>query len=391
MQIPVKQLMRADFNDWLQRRQSRLQIKSSTVTRLGQILDWVPPESQSSIPVATPPPAQLGSAVLNDPNRPTASVTFDVGEAGPFGHVPILRPDLSRVPDTTRLREFLSKPGGLRLSANKRKPTAPDPAGYFHASTAEWTTAYGCDAWFNVWAPQVNLPSSPGDDHSISQTWVQNHQTAQTQSLEAGLTVDVSLNGDSFNHLFTYYTTNGYASDGANVGGYNRLDDGWVQVHPSIYPGIRIIGTSQQGATPQLEIGLKYQLYAGNWWLGVNNNEAGPWIWLGYYPASLFNGGLAGEADWLSFGGEVYSGLADACQTTDQMGSGRLANAGWSYASFQRNIRSQSDTDGGMSAFNGAAEVDAAAASCPANQYSINTFMNSGGIWGSYQYFGGQS
>ena len=100
MRIPVKQLMRADRNDWLQRRQSRLQIKTSTVTRLGQILDWVPPESQSSVPVATPPPAQPGPAVLNDPNRPTAAVTFDVGEASPIGHVPILRPDLSRTPDT---------------------------------------------------------------------------------------------------------------------------------------------------------------------------------------------------------------------------------------------------------------------------------------------------
>ena len=202
-------------------------------------------------------------------------------------------------------------------------PTDPNPAGYFHASSGQTVTNYGCEAWYNVWDPQVDIPSSPGDDHSISQTWLQNYDKPKTQSLEAGLTVDHSLNGDAANHLFTYYTTNGYAPDADNTGGYNRLVKGWVQVHASIFPGIRINGSSTQGAATQLEIALKYQLYNGNWWLGFNNNESGAWIWLGYYPASLFAGGLVTMLRGRASVGEVYSALPDPCQTTDQMGSGQ--------------------------------------------------------------------
>jgi hypothetical protein len=162
-------------------------------------------------------------------------------------------------------------------------------------------------------------------------------------------------------------------------------------VHNSIFPGIRINGSSEPGSSTQLEIALKYQLYNGNWWLGFNNNESGPWIWLGYYPASLFAGGLGDHASWASFGGEVYSALANPCSTTDQMGSGRLAAAGYSFAAYQRNLRTQSDTGGDLVDFNGSPETDSAAANCPAGQYTIQCFMNSGSTWSSYQFFGGQT
>jgi hypothetical protein len=39
--------------------------------------------------------------------------------------------------------------------------------------------------------------------------------------------------------------------------------------------------------------------------------------------------------------------------------------------------------------FNGAAETDTAAKNCPTNAYTVQTFMNSGSGWGSYQYYGG--
>jgi len=234
----------------------------------------------------------------------------------------------------------------------------------------------------------VNIPSSPGDDHSISQTWLLNWQKPLLQTLEAGWTVDHSLNGDGYPHLFTYYTTNGYTSDGNGKGGYNRLQSGWVQYHPSIYPGIRINGISTQGGT-QYEFGIKYQLYQGNWWFGFNNVENGPWIWLGYYPASLFNGGLGNIVNQVQFGGEVYSALANTCSTTDQMGSGRHAAAGWSHACYQRLMQVQTNTGGTMANFNGFSFVDASSASCGLSKYTGSWFMNSGTTWGSYQYFGG--
>ena len=384
---------RSDFATWLQQRQSQLAVTKTTKTPSGQTIDWIPSESQSVGPSATPPPTPSSYQMAAvDAARPTKPATVEIGPAGPAGHVPVLRPDLSKVPDTTTLVKFLSKRGGLKLNARRQKPqpTDPDPAGYFHATIAHTVTCFGCEALYNFWDPQVDVPSSPGDDHSISQTWLQNYDKPKAQSIEAGLTVDKTLNGDTANPLFTYFTTNGYAPDADNTGGYNRLVKGWQQVHASIFPGIRINGSSTPGTGSQLEIGLKYQLFNGNWCLGFNNNGSGPWIWLGYYPASLFAGGLGIHASWASFGGEVYSALANPCLTTDQMGSGRHAAAGFGFAAYQRNMRAQSDAAGSVVDFDGATETDVAASNCPAGQYTIQPIMKSGGTWGSYQFFGGQ-
>jgi len=385
----VETVQAPDVKRWLEQRQSALHITTTTITPGGQTLDWVPIESQTSDTIAGPPPAV--AQVQLDQARPTESVQVDIGEAGPAGHVPILRPDLTRITSLDQLARVHSKPGGLRVNIHRTnmKPTDPNPAGYFHALSSEWGTVYGGDAWLNLWDPAVDVPSSPGDDHSISQLWLQNYQKPKLQSVEGGLTVDHDLNGDGANHLFTYYTTNGYSKDGNDLGGYNRLEAGWIQYNPSIFPGIRINGTSEQGVSPQLEIGVKYQLWQGNWWFGFNNNESGPWIWLGYYPGSLFNGGIANQVDWAGWGGEIYTALTNPCATGDQMGSGRHAADGWTYACYQRLIHNQTNLDGALVNFDGTASVDVAASNCPTNEYTIETFMDSDTNWGSYQFFGG--
>jgi hypothetical protein len=109
---------------------------------------------------------------------------------------------------------------------------------------------------------------------------------------------------------------------------------------------------------------------------------------MGYYPASLFNG-LANNGTWLSFGGEVDSTLANPCSTHDEMGSGRHASEGWTYAAFQRLLTNITDAAGATVQYNGAPEVDTAAANCPSNMYTVQTFMQSATNWDSYQYFGG--
>jgi len=375
--------------DWFRDRQHSLHIGKTTISPAGHVVDWVPVESQGDGRLASPPPSTKARVEGAKKDRPTTYADLDIGEDGPPGHVPILRPDPTKL-SGEQLMGHSSKRGGLLVNMNRanKQPNDPNPTGYFHATSSETATSYGCEAWLNVWDPGVNLPSSPGDDHSISQTWLQNYQTAQTHSMEGGLTVDGGLNGDLASHLFTYYTTNGYTGDGNNIGGYNRLHDGWRQYDASIYPGIRINGSSTSGGT-QLEIAIKFQLWQSNWWFGFNNDESGPWIWLGYYPATLFNDGLRDVAQWVSFGGEVYSALANPCATQDQMGSGRHAEAGWSYAAYQRNLRSQSDTGGGMVDLSAVPEVDAAASTCPTNEFTIQCFMNSGSGFASYQYYGG--
>jgi hypothetical protein len=374
---------------WLAARRSQLKIDRTTATPHGHKVDWVPVESQTKEKIATPPADSRPSAT-QEPKLPTKQVTLDEPEAGPTGHVPILLPDLSKISRTTTLQNLLTK--GRRGGKSKGVPGEPNPAGYFHATSALWTTSYGCSAWLNVWDPKINIPSSPGDDHSISQFWLQYNQAPQlVQSLEAGLTVDQGLNGDLSNHIFSFYTVNNYGNGNpaANIGGYNALVSGWVQIHKTIFPGIRVNGSSEQGGT-QLEIGLKYQLFEGNWWLGFSNDGSKPWVWLGYYPASLFNG-LANNGNWLSFGGEVESLLANPCSTQDQMGSGRVASTGWTHAAFQRLLINQTDAGGTLVNYNGIAEVDVGARDCSLNLYTVQLFMNSGTNWGSYQYYGGPS
>ncbi|MGA3341807.1 MAG: neprosin family prolyl endopeptidase [Methylocella sp.] len=242
------------------------------------------------------------------------------------------------------------------------------------------TTVYGCDGFLNVWDPSINNPAGPGDDHSIMQTWLQNYDKPQLQSIEAGWTVDKNLNGDTIAHIFTYYTTNGYSADGNNLGGYNRLESGWKQYSASVFPGIRINGVSTPGGQ-QLDVSIKYQLYQGNWWFAVQG------IWMGYYPASLFSGGIGNHAEWVGFGGEVYSSLENPSLTKDQMGSGRQAQDGWTHAAWQRNLRNQSEPNGTMVNNNGTASTDTANGG--ANRYDIQMHMNSGTTWGSYFYVGG--
>jgi Neprosin len=229
----------SDEKDWLSARQSMLKVTKTTTTPHGQTLDWIPIESQGTEKIATPPPTD---ASVNQQNEkgPMNHLLFEIGEQGPEGHVPVLRPDLSKLPESISIKDLFNKRGGLQVNSRRKnkKPTDPNPFGYFHASSSETTNVYGCEGWLNVWDPQISIHSSPGDDHSISQTWLQNYQAAQTHSIEAGWTVDLALNGDLKPHLFTYFTTNGYGPGGDNLGGYNRLQAGWKQYHASIFPGV---------------------------------------------------------------------------------------------------------------------------------------------------------
>ena len=381
--------------EWLTARQATLKITKTTVTPGGQTLDWIPIESQVTEKIATPPPLEPFTDQQNE-KGPLNVLHFEIGEQGPEGHVPVLRPDLSKLPANISIKDISIKRGGLKV--NKRlnnlkniEPANPDPFRYFHAISAEAANVYGCEAWLNVWDPRVALPtpSAPGDDHSISQTWVQNLQAAQLHSIEAGWTVDLLLNRDRQPHLFIYYTANGYGPGGDNLGGYNRFQAGWVQYHGSIFPGIPLWPTSVTNGA-QTEFGIKFQLWQGNWWFGIRYATSGGWIWLGYYPGRLFSGGLANYAEGVAFGGEVYSALPNPCNTTDQMGSGNQAAGGYRRSAYQRNIRTQSNwAAASMVNFNGTTVVDAAADDCTQNNYTIQAFMNSGTNWGSHQYFGG--
>jgi Neprosin len=380
---------------WLEARQNALKIVKTTKTPSGQTVDWIPIESQVTRgKIASPPPAHVLPARVEDKHRPVKPVSFDLDdlkvERGPAGTVPVVRPNISQLTRTVELKDYLTKKGGLLVNRQRRRlvePTDPDPAGYFHDIDNQDGTFYGWDGFLNVWDPKINTPAGNGGDHSILQAWLQNYDKPERQSLEGGWTVDQSLNGDTQPHIFTYYTTNGYKKDGDNLGGYNRLHKGWIQYSPSVFPGIRINGLSTFGGG-QTDVSMKFQLYREpnsndvNWWVAVQG------IWMGYYPATLYNGGLGKKVEWIGSGGEVYSSLKNPESTKDQMGSGWQAQAGWTKAAFLRNLRNQSDMNGAMVNNNGFPSEDAAT-SGGADPYTIQMDMESGTTWGSYFYVGG--
>jgi hypothetical protein len=395
--MPIDQnQLNPELVNWLKVRQASLNIVKTTTTPSGQTIDWVPIESQHpSGKIATPPPAELARVrPALDPKRITKAASFELDdlaiERGPSGTVPILRPDIARLSQFANVQDLHVKRGGLKVNKLRpnRQPTDPDPAGYFHGTDNQDGTFYGWDGFLNMWDPAINIPAGGnGTDHSILQVWLQNYSTKVTQSVEGGWTVDHSLNGDTQPHVFTYYTTNGYKKDGDNEGGYNRQHKGWVQYSPSVFPGIRINGTSTFDGT-QFEISMKFQLYQEpnstdvNWWVAVQG------IWMGYYPASLFKTGLASEVQWVGSGGEVFSSLKNPEDTQDQMGSGYQADGGWAKSAYLRNLRVQTDMNGTMTENDGFPTTDAAT-SGGADPYTIALDMESGSSWDSYFFVGG--
>jgi Neprosin len=326
-------------------RLKRLRVVATTRTPSGQILDWVPIESQDLHGrIATPPPTQQHRTKVASVTSMAA--TFEMQELrierGPEGTVPLLR---RRFALTKKLRNAARKRkvDGRRLQAHcgSTVPDVPPDPGYYHGTMGQSATCYGCEAVLAVWDPWCELAG----DHSISQFGIQNYDNPQLQSLEADWITSVQQFGDDLLHFFIYYTTNGYASDGDNLGGYDTDYAGWVQYDSNIYPGAVINAVDFPGI-PSYELEIKYQLWQGNWWFQMQGT------WIGYYPASLFGSQpgktLSDHAEWCGFWGEVYSALSDKSQTTTSMGSGQHVRYGFPWAAYQRNMQIQTDAAGTM-------------------------------------------
>jgi len=101
--------------------------------------------------------------------------------------------------------------------------------------------------------------------------------------------------------LFVFWWLNGVPKC------YNRECSGWVQYSGSVYPGMTISNNTS---------GIRYVIQrrsgSDNWWIAWNGT------WVGYYPASLWNGQFT-QSDEIQFYGEVAS--IDSVTTTD-MGNG---------------------------------------------------------------------
>jgi Neprosin len=368
-----------EIRNYFERRHKHLDIVATTRTRSGQILDWVPIESQlkSKAKIAQPPPDR--ELVLPRGRRVGKLAKFELerpgAERGPPGTIPILRKDLSRIRIVRSLDDYLSKHGisirHVKLD-NGFYLLMPDIAGNHHYTlTSQNITCFGAEGNISAFDPYTGSST----DFSLMQVGLANDDTGQRQTVEAGWQEYQQEYGDWAPHFFVFYTTNGYSENGDNKGGYNQDVDGWIQYDNTIYPG----ATSSPNSTPggaQYILSLKYQLFNDNWWLRCNGR------WIGYYPARLFMGNqsvfstLGDHASTVGFWGEI----GDVNEPTKtQMGSGYWAEDGWTYAAYQSNLLVQTDRGGGMSDYDGGAGWTS-----DPTLWDIITHMKSGSNWGSY-------
>jgi hypothetical protein len=193
-------------------------------------------------------------------------------------------------------------------------------------------TNFGGAGFINVWQPFVLF----SQEMSLAQVAVTSGNPV-VETVEAGWHVNGALYGDFATRLFVYFTTNGYAKEGANVGGYNLNQTGWVQVSPTVTPGTVITPVSIQGGS-QYEFYLRIQLFNGSWWVKFQN------IWLGYYPASIFEQNrLRTSAPRIHFFGETFDSVDVPGMTVSDMGSGLFPgiNTWWANAAYMRNLEVQ--------------------------------------------------
>ncbi len=369
------------------KRLKSLKIVKTTRTPRGHILDWVPLESQvpdGRIPEIPPPLPKHRASSHDRPELPAVGeLVGHVGEMGPPGTVPIRRPDVAKMDHSISLADRLRrKVPPPHLRRGRIEPPDPNRDGHFYGNANQGMTCYGCEGIFSCFAPAVSSPHS----FSLIQTGLANSQQTDQQTLEAGWQLAPDIYGSDYApHLFTYYTTNGYKEDKNNEGGYNRDQEGWVQVDRQFYPGMTFVGWSEWDG-PQHFISIRYQLIAGKWWLNVLGD------WVGYYPATLFAktppGGstpstintLGDHGDSVGFWGEVAD---DNKPPSTQMGSGYFAGKGWGWSAYMHNLLVQTDANGTMTPFN------APTAQSDPTLYTIEDHFTDTGSLKSHMFVGG--
>lgn len=217
--------IREELYDYFGDRRRRLEIVKTTRTPSGQILDWVPIESQvvRGRKLATPPsesvPLELGSG-----RHRVKPVRFELEDPdaarGPEGSIPIPRRNLKRLRFVRSLQDHLSKHGRrtYTMFINERDSVEVPGGGASHeyASSSQWVTCYGADGNLAAFDPYLHR----SDEFSLLQVALTRGSGSGRQTVEAGWQEYRDLYGDWVPHLFVFYTTNGHSKSGDNKGGY---------------------------------------------------------------------------------------------------------------------------------------------------------------------------
>lgn len=341
--VPAAARVRArEVRDHLAKRHfANYRIISTTHTNRGQTIDWVDPHDlDPSYDTRTPPPP----APSPDGTFSTASVTPDALRGmedrylpGPAGAVPVLRPNLSYYISGE------SKLGSIaEFLASIRPPQGASTfrlyAGYGDIAATAVNT--GTQAWVNLW----DIQGVPDSEMSLIQTSISSCQStagAATETVEWGVQKQKALYGDTQLHHFIYFNTNGYASTGNYVGGYNQNFLGFVPYAGAFPPGAIVGGPYSTAGGAQYERRLAVIFYNSAWWIQDYVSPTA-YTWLGYYP-------IGTTAPNINFkyiktgacGVNWYGEVSDATPTTwntSDMAAGSLVSAGYGRVGYVRDI-----------------------------------------------------
>lgn len=231
--------------------------------------------------------------------------------------------DMTRFPT---LHDFLSKgPDGFGRpfdTAGEVAPAASAPP-HKYSYMLQNVNNLGGNSSLNLWSPDVN--TALGEQMSLSQEWYTGGSGAALQTAEVGWQVQPGLFNTQSAVLFIFWTADNYAGKLC----YNLTCGAFVQYPGTgIILGARFANYSTFGGS-QYEMSAAYYLYKGNWYLAIDGN------WVGYYPASIYNGGqMSRYAQTIMYGSES----ATTTTVYPPEGSGDWSSLGFAKAAYQRNV-----------------------------------------------------
>ena len=319
----------------------KLAVVATTTSKYGEKIDWVDPHTlDRDFDTRIPPTSAVEQPpVTIEPPHPTlrlSSMPDDPAYRGPAGKVPILRPNLSFYVNGSSKAASLSQ-----FLDNILKP---QPAGRKHLYAGRQDVDFtspnvGAVAWLNVW----NIQQVPSDGMSLAQLALAGCLIAPTGNVQEtfGLQKLPELYGDNNLHIFSYFTTNGYALEGDYIGGYNRRVQGFVP-NTGAYP----IGATIPGPYSSVG-GIQYQrrlriVKSGNaYWLQDYLSDTA-FTNLGYYPVGTAAGQindheLKSAACRISWFGETGD-KSEADWAAEDMAGGQFSGGLYGNAGFFRNM-----------------------------------------------------
>jgi Neprosin len=326
-----------------------------------QVFDCVPILQQPSLraagvtQVASPPPFSPGPprvSVLTLP--PGSHDQFGNLQSCQDGEIPMRRVTLDEMTRFRTLHEFLQK-----------EPSAAAPS-HKYAYEYQDVANYGGYSILSLWKPGVN--TLVGEIFSLAQHWYEGTSpSAPVQTAEVGWQVYPQKYNTKKPVLFVYWTADGYNSTGC----YNLDCPGFVQTDKHLHLGAAFHQYSIDGS-PSVEIDVGYYYYNGNWWLGYGGTNT----WVGYIPATVYNGGqLSKFANEIVFGGETVGATK-----WPKMGSGQFAQSGATEAAYQRSIMYRDSTG---------ATYNASLTAVDPSPKCYTTDSSGAPMWGVYFFFGG--